>query len=623
MVALSSIGGAGWQFFDNNGDPLSGGKLYVYAAGTTTPVTTYTDDTGTVPNTNPVILDSAGRVPNQIWLTSGATYKFVLATSTNVILWTKDDVPGILNSVVFDATNVIYDPPFLGAVTSNYSVENKLQQYVSVKDFGAIGNGVIDDTAAIQSAINYLGSINPWPVNSSRGRLRPALYFPAGVYKVSSSININFSSLDVYGDGPESSLIAWYGFNSPVFEIGTFSSSPTDLFTGPQDISFENLRIQHAAPGLLGSRNAQGIRSSGGGGLRLNRVAVLGFAYGINCPYGGDFNNYSETVAEYCDVGIYQGPGGQQFYTSKINCFACVEGMVLDRVVSNMHDTFIGNNCKTAAIVIEAVGLTSTRQLASFPPAGTSFQSQIVFNSPWFEGNAGGMGDDFTPTNFIEQRNNTVQAYRNITIKDPIVVAGRTGTKTSTSVFANTGTGPAAQLVRIFNLVFAGYMTRFLTNPNGTIIDNYRVEQGYTTPAFADNSGYQIFEDGLRAQTYRSAITGNQQYFVNADSTFGIRITYNNDNVVYAFSNAGVWIDRFGFSVQNRRLFLGDPANNEFSVSSSAALPTTGTFAIGSFVYNTAPTVVAGKTLLGWQRLTTGSGHVLGTDWSPCYVTNS
>lgn len=493
----------------------------------------------------------------------------------------------------------------------------------NVLDYGAVGDGVTDDTAAIQAAISYLSGITPWPVSPSRGRLRPALYFPAGVYKVSSSISITFSSLLVFGDGTEDSLVAWYGGNSPVFDIGTFSTTPADIFTGPQDITFEKLRIQHSSPGTIGARSGQGIRSSGGGGLRLNQVAVLGFAYGINCPYGGDFNSYRETTAEYCDVGVYQGPGGQQFYTSKLNCFGCVEGMVLDRVVSNMHDTFIGNNCKTAAIVVEALGLTSTRQLSSFPSTGTSFQSQIVFNSPWLEGNAGGMGDDYIPTNFIEQRNDTVQAYRNITIKDPIAVAGQTGTKTTTSFFANTGSGQAAQLVRISNLVFAGYMTRFLTAPAGTVIHNYRVEQGYTAPAFADNSNYQIFADAAtRSQTYQSEVTGNQQFFVNKDSTFGVRITYNNDNVVYGFSNAGSWIDRFGFNIQNRRLFLDDPAANGFSIS-RGAMPTTGTYQTGSFVFNTSPSVVGGKTLLGWQRLTTGSSHVLNVDWSPCYVTNT
>ena len=93
-VNLSLLGGAGWQFSDNNGVPLSGGLLYTYAAGTTTPETTYTSASGVTANTNPVVLDSAGRVQGEIWLTQGQAYKFVLKTSTGVTLGTYDNVPG-------------------------------------------------------------------------------------------------------------------------------------------------------------------------------------------------------------------------------------------------------------------------------------------------------------------------------------------------------------------------------------------------------------------------------------------------------------------------------------------------------------------------------------------------
>ena len=94
-VYLSPIGGAGWQFFDNNGTPLSGGKLYTYAAGTTTPQATYTTSAGNVAHTNPIVLDSAGRVPSggEIWLTF-ASYKFALYTSTDVLIATYDNIRG-------------------------------------------------------------------------------------------------------------------------------------------------------------------------------------------------------------------------------------------------------------------------------------------------------------------------------------------------------------------------------------------------------------------------------------------------------------------------------------------------------------------------------------------------
>jgi hypothetical protein len=92
---LSSFAGAGAQLFDDNGDPLTGGKVYTYAAGTTTPLATYTTSTGAVANTNPIILDAAGRTPNEIWLTAGTLYKFIVQTSASVLVGTYDGLPAI------------------------------------------------------------------------------------------------------------------------------------------------------------------------------------------------------------------------------------------------------------------------------------------------------------------------------------------------------------------------------------------------------------------------------------------------------------------------------------------------------------------------------------------------
>ena len=94
-VILSPLAGAGWQFFDDNGATLTGGLLYTYAAGTTTPLTSYTDSTGATANTNPIVLDSAGRVAGEVWLTTGSNYKFVLKTSAGVTIWTNDNIAGV------------------------------------------------------------------------------------------------------------------------------------------------------------------------------------------------------------------------------------------------------------------------------------------------------------------------------------------------------------------------------------------------------------------------------------------------------------------------------------------------------------------------------------------------
>lgn len=94
-VFLSPIGGAGWQFFNNDGTVLSGGKIYTYAAGTNTPQATYTTSAGNIAHTNPIILNSAGRVSTgEIWLTA-PPYKFVLNTSTDVLIATYDNITGL------------------------------------------------------------------------------------------------------------------------------------------------------------------------------------------------------------------------------------------------------------------------------------------------------------------------------------------------------------------------------------------------------------------------------------------------------------------------------------------------------------------------------------------------
>jgi hypothetical protein len=95
-VFLSPVGGVAAQFFTNTGAVLTGGKLYSYAAGTTTPQVTYTTSTGNVARTNPIVLDAAGRVPDggEIWITA-APYKFVLKDSNDVLIATYDNISGI------------------------------------------------------------------------------------------------------------------------------------------------------------------------------------------------------------------------------------------------------------------------------------------------------------------------------------------------------------------------------------------------------------------------------------------------------------------------------------------------------------------------------------------------
>jgi hypothetical protein len=151
------------QFFTAGGVPLVGGKLYTYLAGTTTPLATYTNASGSTANANPVILDSRGEAA--VWVGPSA-YKFKLCDANNVEIWTVDNIDASVTQPEFAAfiaqlannssstqgsSLVGYFPS--GASAVGTTVQAKLRQSMSVKDFGAVGNGTTDDTAALNAAI--------------------------------------------------------------------------------------------------------------------------------------------------------------------------------------------------------------------------------------------------------------------------------------------------------------------------------------------------------------------------------------------------------------------------------------------------------------------------------------
>jgi len=149
------------QFKDSNGNPLVGGQLYTYAAGTSTPQASYTDATGTSANSNPVILNSRGEAP--LWLTPGQFYKLVLMDASNVLIWSSDQVPGgfVDSSLLPDTASsnkvrtdllALTGATLIGA--NAYQKQDAInKEHVSVRRFGCIG--VIDDTFNFQTAVNY------------------------------------------------------------------------------------------------------------------------------------------------------------------------------------------------------------------------------------------------------------------------------------------------------------------------------------------------------------------------------------------------------------------------------------------------------------------------------------
>jgi hypothetical protein len=149
-VALSPVAGAGWQFLDNSGAVLTGGLLYTYTAGTTTPVTSYQDSAGSVANSNPVVLDAAGRVSAQVWLTAGAAYKLVLKTSTGTTLWTMDNLRGV-NDVSAVAWAAITGTP---TTLAGYGIADGITAATAASTYAPLASPTFTGTASAKDELN-------------------------------------------------------------------------------------------------------------------------------------------------------------------------------------------------------------------------------------------------------------------------------------------------------------------------------------------------------------------------------------------------------------------------------------------------------------------------------------
>lgn len=142
------------QFFDDAGNLLAGGKLYTYAAGTSTPLASYTNASGTIANTNPIILDVRGEA--NVWL-GGVSYKFELRDSANNLIWTVDNITSY--EVLKDSLAASSGSSLIGFIQScagavAQTVQSKLRQKCNAADFGfATTNTGAQNATALTNAL--------------------------------------------------------------------------------------------------------------------------------------------------------------------------------------------------------------------------------------------------------------------------------------------------------------------------------------------------------------------------------------------------------------------------------------------------------------------------------------
>ena len=177
-VNLAPIGN-GFQFFTNTGVPLNGGYIYTYQAGSSTPLATYTTAAGTIANTNPIQLGTSGRPPQEIWLTEGFSYKFILTDSSAVQIATFDDLYGILGTSAsvtpIPAGSIIIWSGSIGSIPVGYYLCNGSNGTPDLRDKFVVGAG---STYAVGNTGGFTSA-----ATSSVGTFLPLYYSLAYIQK--------------------------------------------------------------------------------------------------------------------------------------------------------------------------------------------------------------------------------------------------------------------------------------------------------------------------------------------------------------------------------------------------------------------------------------------------------
>jgi hypothetical protein len=263
------------QFFDNAGNLLAGGKLYTYAAGTSTPIATYTSSSGSIANTNPIILDVRGEA--NIWL-GGVSYKFELKDSTDSLIWTVDNISTYESFK--DALASSSGSNLVGFIQSGtgavaQTVQSKLRQKCNAADYGfATTNTGAQNATALVNALNAFDIVE----------------MSAGTYTI-NPFNI-----------PENKSLVGQGSTNTFLQTSTSSNAIT--FDGTY-----NTQLQGFTLNQTGSVQGTGLYLLDQYFVTMIDVTTNGFEYGLKA-FQSLYHYLRECKFEGGKYGAYYGGTG-------------------------------------------------------------------------------------------------------------------------------------------------------------------------------------------------------------------------------------------------------------------------------------------------------------------------
>lgn len=505
------------QFFDGS-TVAAGYKLYTYDSGTTTPKATYTDQGGASANTNPIILDSNGRC--SLWLGTGE-YTFTLKTDADVLVKTWNDVGGagsadsvaaydaairddLASSAVGKGSKLV---AFINRLTGAVArwVEDKLSETISVKDFGAKGDGTTDDAAAIRAAIAAAAG--------------GTVYFPVGTYLCATQLGTITCSL--VGAGRNYTTLIYSGTAAP--------------FIGFGDAEYKGLTLKYSNNGLTGDFTATIAPS------RFSKIywgSVGGITTAASCL---NINSSTQVKIEMSHltnaVICLQGQKAGGFATvAKVD--SCILGNYVTAAISDGGQGWEISNC---GFEPNTVG-----QVVALKTTGALLWEGLSLSGCWF-----GDVTSSTPTAMIQLKANGVNMSGNFfeDARGVHTVLQITGTSQGFVVTGNTakafakfidfGATTCTDFVVLGNHISSGTNYTYSTNP----------PSGSTVLGLFGNKS-NTYIPGMYAQTYSvatlpaasSLLAGTKAFVIDSSvTTFNSNVAGGGANYVPVFTDGTNW----------------------------------------------------------------------------------
>ena len=239
----------GQTMFGPTGLPLAGGQLYCYQAGSSTPLTTYTTSSGNIPTSNPIVLGSDGKLPYELWLQYGYSYKFILEDANSNIIDTYDNIAGIITSIpatspALPSGAILIWSGSVGSIPSGFVLCNGLNSTPDLRNSFILGAG---DTYTVGQTG---GSTDAVVVSHTH---TATVTDPQHTHSASSSVtdpghqHSNSVSSSGGGSGP------WLVFNNPTTTVNTNTATTGISVATSINAASTGISVSNATTGVSGS----------------------------------------------------------------------------------------------------------------------------------------------------------------------------------------------------------------------------------------------------------------------------------------------------------------------------------------------------------------------------------